>query len=464
MQTILHSLLQTVGQEHLADRYDYAIESRPTVIDTPFRADQAATALSLAGGILTSAIWEMQTGRKQHLRVDQRVAALTLISFILQSQNGRPVRYPDTHRAWPDYPIMAPYRTRDGRFVYIAGVYPHLRDGLLDMLGCPNNTEALAEAIAQWDAVELEAEINRRELCGTIVRTPEEWLMHPQGQLLAAMPVVKVTKVKDGPPQAFVKGAQPLSKIRALDFTHVLAGPMSTRALAGQGAQVLRISGPTGFDLLPFVLDTGHGKRNAILDLNQREDQSTFEQLLDKADIVVQGYAPGKLAKLGCSPEDVFARKENVIFTTVSCYGTQGPFGNWGGFEQLGQAASGLMAAHSSIDDPRIVPAAACDYLTGYLGTLGMLSALLRRATEGGSYHVEVSLVRTAMWLQSLGLRDDAEVPGEVPEDISDYLIERETGYGSIRHLRPIVEYSETQPHFFHAVSPLGSSSPHWID
>ncbi|MBF0126337.1 MAG: CoA transferase [Magnetococcales bacterium] len=464
MEEILRSLLATVGQEQLTGRYACDVATSPAVVDTRFRADEAAVALSLAGGILTSHIWESQTGRAQSLQVDQRVAALTLLSFMLQTQNGYPICYPDTHRVWPAYPIMAPYETRDGRHIYIDGVYPHLRDGLLDLLDCPNNATALSAAIKKRDARELEAEINRREMCGTIVRTREEWLEHPQGRLLNAMPMVKITKVKEGLPTGFVKGAQPLSGIKVLDITHVLAGPMSTRALAGQGAQVLHLSGPNVFELFPFSIDTGHGKRNAFIDLKQEKDKLTLRQLIQKADIFVQGYAPGKFKRFGFAPEDLFAMKDGLIYLTVSCYGTEGPCGTWGGFEQLGQAASGLMAAHSSLTAPRLVPAAVCDYLTGYLGTLGMLAALIRRASEGGSYHVEVSLARTAMWLLSLGHRKDAEIPGQLPADIGQFLVDHETCFGNIRHLRPVVEYSETRPHFKYPVSALGSSSPVWVD
>ncbi|MBF0294328.1 MAG: CoA transferase [Magnetococcales bacterium] len=464
MEDILKSLLAAVGQEALANRYDYQVTTYPTVTDTRFRADEAAVALSLAGGILTSRIWEFQTGRKQSLQVDQRLAALTLISFMLQTQNGYPICYPDTHRVWPSYPIMAPYETRDGRQIYIDGVYPHLRDGLMDLLECHNHASALAAAVKKWDATDLEMEINRRELCGTIVRTREEWLAHPQGQLLNAMPMVKVTKVKDGPPIGFVKSAQPLSAIKVLDFTHVLAGPMSTRALAGQGAQVLHLSGPNVFELFPFTIDTGHGKRNAFLDLKLPRDQETLRQLIRKADLFVQGYAPGKFRNFGFGPEQLFAMQDNLICLTISCYGTEGPCGSWGGFEQLGQAASGLMAAHSSVHAPRLVPAAVCDYLTGYLGTLGMLAALIRRANEGGSYHVEVALTRTAMWLQELGERKDADQPGQFPTDLSPFLVDHETCFGNIRHLRPVVAYTETMPHFKYPVAPLGASSPTWID
>lgn len=464
MKEILEGLLKVVNQENLIG-YPYEIVDAPTITNTKFRTDEASVALLLANGLLTSRMWEILSGQRQSIKVDKTAAALTLISFMLQTQNGYPICYPDTHRKWPKYPIMDAYKTKDDRFIYIDGVYPHLRDGLLDILGCNNEAGSLERAIKEWNSVELEAEINSRQLCGSIVRTAEEWLAHPQGKILAAMPPVKVTKVEDGPAGVLPKGSQPLSGVRVLDITHVLAGPMSTRALAGQGAEVLHISGPNVFELFPFFIDTGHGKRNAFLDLNLQQDKDTLKKLLERADVFVQGYAPGKFEAFGFSPKDVFGMKKSIIYTTISCYGTEGPMGKWGGFEQLGQAASGLLAAHSEgLAKPELVPAAVCDYLTGYLATLGMMSALYRRATEGGSYHVEVSLTRTAMWLLSLGLRKDANIPGRMPDNMQDYLIDHETCFGNIRHLRPAVECAATPSHFKYPVSALGSSKPQWID
>ena len=464
MQDILQQLLSILDAEELS-KQDFEIIQRPTVTDTKFRVDEAATAVCIAGGLLTSRIWEMQTGETQKVRVNTAHAAMTLFSFMLQTQNGYPICYPDTHRTWPKYPIMDAYRARDGRFVYIDGVYPHLRDGLLDILESPNNAPSLARAVARFDSEELEREINERELCGTIVRSYEDWCRHPQGQMLANMPPVKISKLSTSDPIEFQGGNQPLAGVRVLDLTHVLAGPMATRALAGQGAEVLHISGPNVFELFPFTIDTGHGKRNAFLDFKRSEDREQLRHLIERADLFVQAYAPGKLADFGFGMEDLCPMKDRIIYCTLSCYGTEGPCGRWGGFEQLGQAASGLMAAHSSIDEPELVPAAVCDYLTGYLATIGILGALIRRATEGGSYHVEVSLSRTGMWIQELGLRADAKTPGQIPaHELESLMMDSKTCFGTIHHLKPVVEFSKTPPKFFYPVSALGSSPAAWAD
>ena len=462
MRDILADLLTVLGMEPLA-RKAFELEQMPPVIDTRFRVDEAATAVSVAEGLLVSHIWEMRTGRAQTFRVNTAHAAVTTLSFLLQTQNGCPISYPDTHRTWPHYPTMAAYRSRDGRFVYLAGVYPHLRDGLLDLLGAPNNAEALGQAVGRIDAQELEREINARELCGTIVRSNAEWKAHPQGALLAAVPLIRIARIRPGSPVPFADNAQPLGGVRVLDMTHVLAGPMSTRALAAQGADVLRVSNPKGCELLPFAMDTGHGKRNAFVDLQAAAGRDQLRSLIEGADVYVEGYTPGKLQSLGFGVEDVSTMRDGIVCCSLSCYGAAGPCGQWGGFEQLGQAASGLMAAHSSVDAPQIVPAAACDYLTGGLATLGILAALVRRATEGGSYHVEVSLVRTGMWLHDLGHRSDAETAGALPlAALDSFMMESATCFGAIRQLKPAAQYELTPPRFRYAVSPLGSSRAVW--
>ena len=116
MKDILDNLLNGINSDYL-NKYPYEAVLAPTVINTKFRADEASLALCLACGLMTSRIWETITGEKQHIRANQTQAALTLVSFMLQTQNGYPICYPDTHRKWPNYPIMDAYKTKDDRFI-----------------------------------------------------------------------------------------------------------------------------------------------------------------------------------------------------------------------------------------------------------------------------------------------------------------------------------------------------------
>lgn len=458
---IYRDLMKCVNRPEAPNSEINVLNTSP-VTQTRFQVDNAATACYMANATLLNDLWELRTGKRQKITIDYGHAALSLVSFMLVAQNDHPIGYPDRHRTWPSYPIMNAYKTRDGRQVYIDGVYPHLRDGLLDLLNCPNNPLALASAIAQWDAQELEDQINKRGLCGTIVRTCAEWQAHPQGQVLKAMPPTVVEKRADTPPVPFKGGKRPLEGIKVIDFTHVLAGPMSTRALAEQGAEVLHLCGSNVPELLPFAMDTGHGKKNAVIDLTNEADRKILIDLIKEADIFVQGYAPGKFKKFGFGPEDVHAINPKTIYTTVSCFGTTGPWATYKGFEQLAQAATGLMADHSSLEEPRLIPAAVCDYLTGYLCSLGMLSALYRRATEGGSYNVEVALGRTAMMVDGYGMRPDKDTEGKLPNNYEQFFTVSETSFGNIKHLKPVINMSETKGGWEIPLSPLESGMPVW--
>lgn len=458
---IYRDLMKCVNRPEVADGEISVVDTHP-VTQTLFQVDQVATACYMANATLLNDIWELRTGKRQKITIDQGHAALSLVSFMLVAQNDHPIGYPDRHRTWPSYPVMDSYKTRDGRRVYIDGVYPHLRDGLLDLLNCPNNALAFTSAIAQWDAQELEDQINKRGLCGTIVRTCQEWHDHPQGKILEKMPPTLVEKRGNTDPVPFKNGTRPLEGVKVLDFTHVLAGPMSTRALAEQGAEVLHLCGSNVPELLPFAMDTGHGKKNAIIDLDKDSDRQILINLIKEADIFVQGYAPGKFKKFGFGPEDVHRINPKTIYTTVSCFGTTGPWATYKGFEQLAQAATGLMADHSSLEDPHLVPAAVCDYITGYLCSLGMLTALYRRATEGGSYNVEVALGRTAMLVDSYGFREDKDIPGKIPANYEDLFTVSETSFGNIKHLLPVINMSETKGRWETPLSPLESGLPVW--
>ncbi len=98
--------------------------------------------------------------------------------------------------------------------------------------------------------------------------------------------------------------------------------------------------------------------------------------------------------KFGLSPSEVAEMRPGIIYLTVSCYGDGGPFSDRAGWEQIAQSATGICLDNGD-ERPKLLPAIACDYTTGYLGTYGVLLALARRAREGGSYHVRVSLCRS---------------------------------------------------------------------
>ncbi len=203
-------------------------------------------------------------------------------------------------------------------------------------------------------------------------------------------------------PRAVERGARPLSGVRVLDLTRVLAGPTCARTLAEHGAEVLHVRSPKLPSIEPFVIDTNPGKRSCYLELDRREEVAQLRALVRDAHVFSQGYRPGALARRGFAPEALTQLRPGIIVVSIDCYGHDGPFAGRPGWEQLAQTVTGMAHEHAGDKHPALVPAAINDYTTGYLGALGVMCALARRASEGGSWHVRVSLARTAMWIMSL--------------------------------------------------------------
>jgi crotonobetainyl-CoA:carnitine CoA-transferase CaiB-like acyl-CoA transferase len=246
-----------------------------------------------------------------------------------------------------------------------------------------------------------------------------------------------------------------------LDLTRVLAGPAAGRTLASHGAEVLLINASRLPNVLPFVVDTSHGKRSAFLDLDVVTDATRLRELVRGADVFVNGYRAGTLERRGLAPRDLASLRPGIVYASVNCYGHVGPWVDRPGWEQLAQSVTGLANEQGTPAQPNLIPAAACDYTTGYLTALGVMAALYRRERQGGSWHVRTSLVQTAMWFQRLGARCDTAAASGIG-DPSAFTVVSETPFGPVRHLPPIVEMSATPPRWDLPTVPLGTHSPEW--
>ncbi len=285
--------------------------------------------------------------------------------------------------------------------------------------------------------------------------------------MLSARPVIQIEKIAESDIEAPRSGAsRPLEGLRVLDLGHVIAGPTVARTLAEQGAETLRISPPQRQDPLRQTIDTNIGKRSAFADLNDPLDHKKVIQLVGGADVIVQSWRQGSLSDRGLGPEAAAAIRPGVIYVSVSAYGDEGPWATRGGFEQLGQVASGITLDEGDADHPRLVPTYLLnDYLTGYLGATGVMLALLRRAKEGGSYHVKVSLTRSSMWTQDLGLITPSEsVKGQhFAANLKPILEQRESAFGILDQLPPVAQFSHTSPYWTLPPAPNGAHAPVWL-
>jgi crotonobetainyl-CoA:carnitine CoA-transferase CaiB-like acyl-CoA transferase len=246
-----------------------------------------------------------------------------------------------------------------------------------------------------------------------------------------------------------------------LDLTRVLAGPTCGRTLAAHGARVLRVGAERLPSIEPFVVDTGRGKRNAFLDLERREDAARLRELVAGADVFCQGYRLGALERRGFGPEALAELRPGIVAVSIDCYGHSGPWAGRAGWEQLAQSATGIAAAEGGEGPPRLIPAAATDYTTGYLAAFGAMMALARRAVEGGSWLVRASLSQTGMWLTRLGADLDPEAAAGLG-DVASRLTTTDTAWGRLTHLAPAEEMEHTPPHWALPPAPLGSHPAAW--
>ena len=452
-EELLRELLGSLGRELLPG--EVRLHGSDPVLPTRLRVGEAAASVLGAIGVAATDLHELRTGRRQQAEVDVRAAAAALLSFV-HLRGGR-----GDELLRDAGPMTGIYEAHDGDFVHLHGGFPHLRDGLLALLDCRDERESIAAAVARWDASELEDAVAERRLCAARVRSRDEWLGHPQGRALEAAPLVEIVRRGDSPAEALPEGPQPLSGVRVLDWTRVLAGPTCGRTLAEHGACVMRLHAAHLPTIRPFVVDTGHGKLSCALDLRDESGLAGFQELLRESDVLSRGYRQGALERRGLDDDALFALRPGLIVVSINAYGHEGPWRARAGWEQLAQATSGIALEQGGGGRPRLLPAAATDYVTGYLGALGALEALRRRATVGGSYEVRVSLTRTAQWL--LGLpRVDGEPGGFDRAFLEPYMSKTRTPEGDVAHLGPVLRLSETPPRWTRPTPVLGSHPPEW--
>jgi crotonobetainyl-CoA:carnitine CoA-transferase CaiB-like acyl-CoA transferase len=454
---LIHSVLDQLGRPRRPDDSLQITGGEDPIFRTPWRIGTIGTAALGAVGLALSDLWRLRTGRGQAVTVDRHAAAASLRSNTYVLQDGKaPV-------SWD--PLAGHYPTRDGRHMFLHTNHPHHRAGALRIAGADGETrEALAATVAQWDGLALEEAIAAGGCVGGLVRSREEWSAHPHGLAVAGLPLIDMVKIGDAPPEALRAGDRPLSGVRVLDLTRVLAGPTAGRVLAENGAEVLHIAAPH----LPYqselLMDTGHGKRCAWIDLREPAGVATLTRLARTADVFNQGYRPGTLAARGFSPEHLAELRPGIVCVNICAYGHAGPWAARRGFDSIVQNVTGLTAAQGSLDKPRNLPVQANDYIAGYLAALGAMAGLVRRVEQGGSWLVRVSLVQVAHWIASQGTVDATQGAAELADDeLQPLLMESVGSLGRLRHLKPVVQLSETPAFYAKPAEPLGSSPPQWI-
>jgi crotonobetainyl-CoA:carnitine CoA-transferase CaiB-like acyl-CoA transferase len=454
---VLAGLWHSAGLDDAALN-DIAFTGAEPVLPSSFAVGTAAQATIGAAALAAAELWRRRSGRRQQVRVDMRSAAIEFRSERYLRVNGKvPDEYHDV--------IAGLYRCGDGRWVRLHTNLPHHCSGLLKLLGCAHDRAAVARALEGWRAEDLEDAAAAAGLVVTACRSFAEWDAHPQGRALAQLPPFSIERIGDAPRQPLPAAARPLSGIKVLDLTRIIAGPVCGRTLAAHGADVLLITAQHLPGMLPLIIDTGRGKLSTALDLRQTAERETLATLARQADIFVQGYRPGAIAAFGFSPQEVAKLRPGIVYVSLCAYGDEGPWAKRRGFDSLVQTASGFNVAEAEAfgeNEPHALPAQVLDHATGYLLAFGAMAALARRAEQGGSWHVRCSLAQTGTWLRGLGRVDGTKCPDPRSADVRDLMEETPSGFGTLTAVRHAATLSETPPHWSRPAVPLGTHPPAW--
>ena len=431
-------------------------------LPSSFRVAAAAQVSIAASALAAAEIWKMRSGEAQQVAVDMRHAVIECRSERYLRVDGKP-----PPPAWDA--IAGVYKVRDG-FVRLHTNFPHHRDAVCKVLNCEAERDAVQAALMAWEGEAFETAAYADGGVVAFMRTHDQWQATPHAKALAALPLISITKIGEAAPKPWPPGDRPLTGVRVLDLSRVIAGPVAGRTLAAHGADVLLISGP-GLPAIPWLtIDTGRGKLTAFLELRTEQGRAALRELLAEADIFSQGYRPHALAGLGFSPGQAARINPGIIYVTLSAYGAYGagagPWAGRRGFDSLVQTATGFNHAEgqaAGIEGPKELPAQMLDHATGYFMATGAMMAKARQAREGGSWHVQVSLAQTGRWLWDLGRVDGGlDTRDLTGEAAMPYMEEVGSGFGALRSVRHSAAFSRTPAFWARPAMPLGSHPPQW--
>lgn len=463
------TFMQDIGQTAADGGGKVTFTGKDPIVRSHFHIGATMAIPAMGAGVGAAAIWMERTGQGQDVAVDLRESVYNIMpitGLILQLKqsvgmidpddpipgsfgfvptiNGRMFQAP---LLFGNPTSFAIFETKDGRSVTASGLYPHLYHGILNVLGSTPDAATIAEKIKTWNAEDLDQAMAEAGMAFAIHRTAEEWAEHPEGKHLAGTPLIEIVKVADGEPVPWAADpVAPLSGLRVLTNTHVIAGSTAARTLSEYGADVLHIARDQSFEHEVIWTDINIGMRSSFLNLREEGPKAVMQALAKDADVFIESFRGRSMERLGFGVEEVAQGHRGVVYLSVRCYSWDGPWRDRGGFDMEALTTSGFTMREGN-GKPRF-PATMVlnDYIAGYIGAAGVIAALRRRAAEGGSYHVRVNLTRSAMWYASLGIFDTLEFD---PTDPDHMMIMPETltgpsAYGEVTRLAPQAKLSAT--------------------
>ncbi|KAK6509162.1 hypothetical protein TWF481_003923 [Arthrobotrys musiformis] len=357
-----------------------------------------------------------------------------------------------TPEAWG--PISGTYETADDGIIGIHANFINHAVAALEVLGLPIDCvdkPTVAGAVRKFKALELERIAHERKAVIYALRSPLQWNAEEQSRYTPSFPIIirKIGEAPAGLPKSLRNnsGNSCLSGLRVAEITRVLAGPVCGRTLASHGADVLWIHGPHLPSLPAIDIDTSRGKRSTFLDLRTPEGVNKLKDLLSTADVFIQSFRPGAISTKGFSPSEVASlNPDGIIYASLNAFGEDGPWNGRRGFDSMVQLCSGINISEaesfkSTGKQERFKkwPCQALDHTAGYFLAIGILTALHRRITEGGSWEVHVSLAGVMEYITSLGRIDGKEafeVPKLSEEDVGEFMEVKEGKLGSVKGVK----------------------------
>ena len=413
----------------------------------------AFASMSVAG-LEVARLSRAENGVAPAVRIDQRLASLWF-SWSLQPEGW------EMPSAWDD--LAGVYEAKDGWIRLHTNVPAH-RAAALSVLDGAVDRASVEAKVSKWAAVELESAVVEAGGCAAAMRSLEEWQAHPQGRAVAGTPlVVWETHGSCAHEESAPEMRRPLSGVRILDLTRILAGPVASRFLAGYGADVLRID-PAEWDEPGVIPEVTLGKRCAGLDLRDAADRATFEHLVGSADVLLHGYRADAMAGLGYDEATLRMLNPKLIDVSLNAYGWAGEWKNRRGFDSLVQMSAGIAdfgMKQSGSKQPRPLPVQALDHATGYLLAASVLSGLAQRR-RGKVRSAKLSLARVAHLLCTT--KDGVEGPEFAAlnaEDLDPHV--EETDWGPGKRVRWPLQIEGVNFGWAHPAKRLRTAQPQWL-
>jgi len=469
---VVDGLLQEAGLNRGSFGGQITFAGMDPIRPTHIKVGCASAAISGANAIASAIIWKQRSGQSQDIHVDLRKAYVTQSPWqdILANctlVNGTPQMMGGNVGELGSHILP----TRDGRFVILTSLYSSNTERIMSLLDSGTLPKQLERATRKWDALDLENAAQDAGVPLVICRTRKEYQSTEQYQRHASAPLIHIEKIGDSKPETLPPGSRPLSGIRALGMVHVVAGPAVLRQLAALGADCLNLNTLNWIEQPTMYWQTQAGMRQAYLDARNDGSRKAIYNLVKDADIFVENLRPHLADKQGFSAETLAQHRPGIIYVTAKLNTPSGPWADWMGYDFTAAGLCGLLSDIGSADQPQLPHGVnvVCDFLTGYLGSIGVQAALLRRATEGGSYKVTVTLSQTIMFEQALGLVDNdvllnLDNLGPEHKPLKPNLQTGQTAFGEFTRIGSQIEMSKT-PEYWEdpIISPIGSSKPEWL-